>query len=328
MFTKMTPNNAGLILLCLCMCASAGAPTLSPEPVAPKKLLVVSTTGGDRHTTDIVAAEKTLARLAEQTHAFTLDFVRQPEGRQPIKPKLPVALKPDASAAEKVAFEKSGEDFKAAQAVYVEADKKFRNQLTQVLQKLSPESLKNYDGVIFCYTSGDLPLPDKEGLVAWVKAGHAFIGLTSYKMANYPSYFEMFGGKWKDFTGKATQPWTDIEVVSQDPKHPANREIPARWTYRENSQKIMNFIPADPAQIHELFIIEKSPIDQSPGHFPVAWCREYGRGRVFYTSLGSNLDLWDPELANRKNPPEVARIFNAHIFGGILWALQVDHKEP
>ena len=48
-----------------------------------------------------------------------------------------------------------------------------------------------------------------------------------------------------------------------------------------------------------------------------------GKGRVFYTSLGHREDLWDdsPELKDRKNPVETSRQYQAHILGGIKWAL-------
>ncbi|SVD92113.1 uncharacterized protein METZ01_LOCUS444967, partial [marine metagenome] len=43
--------------------------------------------------------------------------------------------------------------------------------------KMTLESLKKLDGVIFANTTGDLPLPDREGFVQWVKSGKAFIGM-------------------------------------------------------------------------------------------------------------------------------------------------------
>src|SRR5215467_8517697 len=46
-------------------------------------------------------------------------------------------------------------------------------------EKLSLDSLKNYDGVIFANTTGDLPLPDREGFIKWVQSGKAFIGMHS-----------------------------------------------------------------------------------------------------------------------------------------------------
>ena len=36
--------------------------------------------------------------------------------------------------------------------------------------KMTLESLKNIDGVIFANTTGELPLPDKEGFIKWIKS--------------------------------------------------------------------------------------------------------------------------------------------------------------
>jgi len=113
----------------------------------------------------------------------------------------------------------------------------------------------------------------------------------------------------------------DAEIVNPSPKHPASKGIPGKWQIREFSYKIPNFVLSDPAHTQELLIMEKSPTDQTPGHFPLAWCRDYVKGRVFFTSIGGNLDLLDENLANRKNPPETAKIFQAHLLGGILWAV-------
>jgi type 1 glutamine amidotransferase len=48
-----------------------------------------------------------------------------------------------------------------------------------------------------------------------------------------------------------------------------------------------------------------------------------GKGRVFYTSLGHREDLWsdDPDLKGRVNSVELAKQYQAHILGGIKWAL-------
>jgi type 1 glutamine amidotransferase len=72
-----------------------------------------------------------------------------------------------------------------------------------------------------------------------------------------------------------------------------------------------------------LLAIDKNPIDGTPGHFPIAWCHEYGQGRVFFTSL-DNPDLWtDDATMGRKNTPETSRLFLTHLQGGVLWALGV-----
>ncbi len=57
--------------------------------------------------------------------------------------------------------------------------------------------------------------------------------------------------------------------------------------------------------------------------FPVSWCRKAGSGRGFYTSLGHREALWSdsPEIKERKNSVEISRQYQAHILGGIKWAL-------
>ena len=67
------------------------------------------------------------------------------------------------------------------------------------------------------------------------------------------------------------------------------------------------------------------PNDLTPGYFPLSWNKEFGKGRVFYTALGHREDVWDAEWKDgkgeRKNAPEIAKTYQEHILGGILWAL-------
>src|SRR5262249_21298356 len=47
----------------------------------------------------------------------------------------------------------------------------------EMSEKMTPAALKNYDGVVFASTTGDLPLPDKAAFLEWIKSGKAFIGI-------------------------------------------------------------------------------------------------------------------------------------------------------
>ena len=71
--------------------------------------------------------------------------------------------------------------------------------------------------------------------------------------------------------------------------------------------------------------MNEHPNKRTAGHYPVSWCRSYGQGRVFYTSLGHREDIWDPSWmdrnGSRSNPPSVAVMFQKHILGGIYWAI-------
>jgi type 1 glutamine amidotransferase len=245
----------------------------------PKKILVVTTTTGFRHSS-IPTAEKILAQLAMQSGEFTVDFVRQP---------------PD-----------DGDKAKGEEA------------LKAALQKLSPESLKNYDGVIFASTTGDLPIPDKQGFLDWIKAGHAFIGIhaASDTFHGWPGYIDMLGGEFQHHGRQVS-----VDCINVDPSNPATAQLPKVWAIQQ--EEIYQFKNYDPAKVHDLLILDKHPETGALGHFAVSWCKNYGAGRVFYTSLGHREDIWDanPNLPDRKNSVEISKAYQQHILGGIEWAL-------
>ena len=62
--------------------------------------------------------------------------------------------------------------------------------------KMSLKGLAAYAGVVFASTTGDLPLPDRQGLADWIGKGHAFIGIhaASDTFHGYAPYVEMLGG--------------------------------------------------------------------------------------------------------------------------------------
>jgi len=262
----------------------------------PKKLLVVTTTTGFRHSS-IPTAEKILEQLGQTSGEFTVDFVHQPPGK-------PADLKPNATDEQKAAFK--------------EANDKWNESLKAALQKLSPESLKNYDGVVFASTTGDLPIPDQQGLLDWIKAGHAFIGIHAAgdTFHHWPGFIDMLGGEFAHH-GKQVS----VDCLNQDPQHPATAPLPATWTISQ--EEIYQFKNYDAAKLHDLLILDKHPESGAPGHYGVSWCKPYGAGKVFYTSLGHREDVWDtdPMIKDRKNAPEISKAYQAHVLGGIEWAL-------
>jgi type 1 glutamine amidotransferase len=270
--------------------------TVASVHAEPKKLLVVTTTTGFRHSS-ISTAEKILEQLGKDSGEFTVDFVHQPPGK-------PAGPKKDATDEQKAAFN-------AAEATWEES-------LKAALQKLSPESLKNYDGVVFASTTGDLPIPDKQGFLDWIKAGHAFIGIhaAADTFHGWPGYIDMLGGEFKQHGRQV-----GVECLNQDPQHPATASLPAKWDISQ--EEIYQFKNYDQSKVHDLLVLDKHPEDGSAGHFGVSWCKMYGTGRVFYTSLGHREDIWDtdPDLKDRKNAVEISKAYQAHVLGGIEWAL-------
>ena len=290
-----------LLSITLVLVILAGCRTSPVRADGPKKLLVVTTTTGFRHSS-IPTLEKMLAQLGQDSGEFTVDFVQQPPGHAPTG--FPAKPKADASEAEKAAFNAA------------EAD--WNEKLRLVLLKLSPENLRNYDGVVFASTTGDLPIPDKQGFLDWIKAGHAFIGIhaASDTFHGWPGYIEMLGGEFKHH-GKQVS----VVCLNQDAANPATAGLPKAWTIQQ--EEIYQFTNYDSATVHDLLILDKHPESGAPGHFAVSWCKDYGAGRVFYTSLGHREDLIDPDpdLKDRKNSADISQAYRAHVLGGIEWAL-------
>lgn len=174
--------------------------------------------------------------------------------------------------------------------------------------KMTKQALANYDGVIFASTTGDLPLPDREAFLEWIKAGHAFIGIhaAADTFHNYPPFIEMINGEFQTHG-----PQVKVRTLNRNAKHPAMKS----WgESRDVFDEIYVYKNHDPAKVDLLMWLDKNPNEKDPqfnqpGSFPLAWSRNYGKGRVFYTALGHREDVLEADY------------FKTHLMGGIEWAL-------
>lgn len=273
---------------------------------AAKKLLVVTTTAGFRHSS-ISTAEKVLAKLATESKAFTVKFVQQPPNepsapRKPSLPKNPTAEDQEKFKAAEAAFSAKESEFKSAHEAWVKLQ-------AEALKKLSADSLKNYDGVIFANTTGDLPLPDNQAFINWIASGKAFIGMHSASdtFHGFRPYIEMLGAEFLTHGAQAT-----VDCINQDPEHPACKHLEKAWKVHDEIYIMKSF---ERSRVHGLLGLDKHPNEKTPGDFPIAWCRNVKKGRVFYTSLGHREDVWE-------NP-----VYQKHILGGIQWALKQQKRK-
>src|SRR5215467_9590403 len=104
----------------------------------------------------------------------------------------------------------------------------------EMAQKMTLEALKNYDGIIFANTTGDLPLPDKQAFLDWIKSGKGFVGMhsaTDTFRGHTPldPYVGMIGGEFKHHDRQQA----DVDCINQDPKHPATKMLPPTWHVRD-----------------------------------------------------------------------------------------------
>jgi type 1 glutamine amidotransferase len=204
--------------------------------------------------------------------------------------------------------------------------------------KMTPDALKKYDGVVFANTTGVLPLPDPQGFLDYIKAGHGFAAMHSGsdtfhewpgQHGGVSAYVEMLGG---EFLTHHAQSAVDAHII--DPSHPATRPLLKAATSAEKSapgtdlkqgsrvtgntwqvfDEIYLFKNNDRTKVHVLLAMDKYPNDGSPeanqpGEHLLSWCKSYGTGRVFYTELGHRQEMWHDPL------------YQQHILGGLRFAL-------
>ena len=187
--------------------------------------------------------------------------------------------------------------------------------------RLNKETLKNFD-VVFFFTTGSgptkkniAPLTPEElaDLQAWVKAGGAFVGTHCASDTLYDSSYGAFvGGYFK------THPpgLHNIKVKVEDKQHPAAAGFTDGMAYKDEIY-IFTDEPYSRDKLHIILSCERGSfkeaenpkVARADGDYALAWCKEEGKGKVFYTAFGHRKEVWQDEP------------FQAHLFGGIDWAV-------
>ena len=293
-----------LVVLALSLVATTGpALAQAAETGKPARLLAVTVTNGFRHSS-INTAEPVLEELGRTSGLYHLDFLRMPPGRppQPQAPRRAEGTSDDEWKKQEDAFKAEQEKFRAADAVWQAGLKE------QFAKAFAPESLSHFDGVIFASTTGELPLPDLDGFLAWIKSGKAFIGFpaASDTLKSSDAYCDMVGGHF------AGHPWNGSgqhAFVVHEPGHRLAAMFPPRFRWQDEIyQSDPRYKPENLRVLVSLEMQASTP--REPWHVPVSWVRDYGAGRVFYTNFGHNDATW-------KEP-----MFQKHMSEGIAWALK------
>jgi uncharacterized protein len=200
-----------------------------------------------------------------------------------------------------------------SEKILVEVGKKhgFDVSVSGDASTITAESLKPYSAILF-YTTGELPMKDdqKAALMAWIRAGHGFVGIHSATDTFYkwPEYGEMIGGYFDE------HPWnTQVTMKVEDHAHPSTKHLGASWTLADEIYQFKNYSRSDK---HVLLSLDVASVDlaakgvkRSDRDFANAWYKSWGSGRVFYTALGHRPEVWqDPA-------------FQQHLAGGISWAM-------
>ena len=175
--------------------------------------------------------------------------------------------------------------------------------LTKKKLERNAKNLDYFDLVVFASTTGELDLDDsqKQDFLSFVHDdGKGFVGIHAALDTNYkwPEYGEMIGG-WFD-----QHPWSTFNapIINEDPNFPAVHHFPKAFLkYDEIYQpkewsrdKVNVLLSLDPSKLN---YANNPRVHRTDHDFAVAWDKTYGKGRVFYSTLGHTQEAWsDPDI--------------------------------
>jgi type 1 glutamine amidotransferase len=164
------------------------------------------------------------------------------------------------------------------------------------------ETLSTYDLIIPNWTMGNMTDAQIRNLSDAAKAGAGIAGLhggAGDAFRGVKEYEEMIGGHFKKHPHVG--PYKVNSVASL---HPAMKDLPPSFDY--HSEQYFMTMDSDVT-----VLMDSDYSSEEPGlRMPIAWVKEWGKGRVFYTSLGHNVQREYAQFTEAK------QLF----INGCLWA--------
>jgi len=178
---------------------------------------------------------------------------------------------------------------------------------------LDAAKLKKLDLIVHIFTMSDIKPEQERNLEEAVKSGVGLAGwhggLADAHRQNVEYQF-MVGGQWVAHPGGVIE--YDVDITS--PSDPITKGLKRRF-HMKSEQYYMHVDPAVDVLATTTFTGEHAPwIDGAV--MPVVWKKLYGKGRVFYTSLG--------HVAADFDVPEAREIVKR----GLIWAARVIGDDP
>ena len=180
-------------------------------------------------------------------------------------------------------------------------------------EQFQARNLNYFDAIFFFGVREiDLTAEQKADLLSFVRDdGKGFVAAHSAATAffSWPEFGDMLGGRFDE------HPWgvADATVVVEDRRFPAMRRFPPAIVLHDEHYQVKDY---SRDRVHVLAHLDAAKLDlkaplvhRTDRDFAVAWSKRYGKGRVFYSTLGHDIESWD-------NP-----IISDMYFQAIRWSL-------
>jgi uncharacterized protein len=169
--------------------------------------------------------------------------------------------------------------------------------LTKKKLEYNAKNLNDFDAVLF-YTGGTLEMDEqqKADFLSFIRDdGKGFIGVHSAAITwtKWPEFVEMIGGVFDE------HPWGTFlaPILVEDAAFPGMKQWPRSFTLKDEIYQVKNFsrentrvlMRLDPTKLD----LANPRVHRQDQDFAVSWAKMYGKGRVFYSTLGHVEENWD-----------------------------------
>ena len=191
--------------------------------------------------------------------------------------------------------------------------------LTKKKLEYNAKNLSDFDAVLF-FTGGDLKMDEqqKADFLSFIHDdGKGFIGVHSATITftGWPEYGEMIGGYFDE------HPWVtfDAPIIVEDPTFPGMQQWPRNFVLRDEIYQMKNYSRDKLRVLMRLdagkLDLQNKNVHRTDRDFAVTWAKMYGKGRVYYTSLGHVEENWDK--------PE----FQKMLIEAIKWSMNLENAD-
>jgi type 1 glutamine amidotransferase len=148
------------------------------------------------------------------------------------------------------------------------------------------------------FTGGDLEMDaqQKADFLSFIHDdGKGLVGVhsTAITWVHWPEFVDMLGGDFDE------HPWKvfDAPIIVEDPAFPGMQQWPHAFTFTDEIYQMKDFsrdkvrvlMRLDPCKLD----MTNPKVHRKDGDFAVTWAKSYGKGRVYYSTLGHPGENWD-----------------------------------
>jgi uncharacterized protein len=191
--------------------------------------------------------------------------------------------------------------------------------LTKKKLEFNAKNLNDFDA-IFMFTGGDpeMDAQQKADFLSFIHDdGKGLIGVhaAAITWVHWPEFVDLLGGDFDE------HPWRTFNapIVVEDPSFPGMAQFPHEFSLNDeiyqmkdfSREKVRVLMRLDPCKLD----LANPKVHRQDHDFAVTWVKTYGKGRVFYSTLGHPKENWDD--------PRIQKMYTE----AIKWAMGLESAD-